>query len=65
MKRKRMAAGVLAATMAVGLLAGCGDKNSETEAEWSGKFTDLDYTEMDSLTLTKYMGNGINLGITM
>jgi endoglucanase len=28
-------------------------------------FSDMDFTDMDALTLTKYLGNGINLGNTM
>ncbi len=31
----------------------------------TAKFSDLDFTNMDALTLSKYMGNGINLGNTM
>lgn len=31
----------------------------------TAKFSDLDFDSMDALTMTKYLGNGINLGNTM
>ncbi|MBR1860641.1 MAG: glycoside hydrolase family 5 protein [Lachnospiraceae bacterium] len=47
-------------------LATAGDNSADAGSYTNtAVFSDIDFTDVDALTFTKYMGNGINLGNTM
>jgi endoglucanase len=62
---------VISVTFTLSDLDWTGAEETDTsDAEGSGYtntavFSDMDFTDMDALTLTTYLGNGINLGNTM